>query len=170
MSTSDFDLKALYAALDEQRQARGLTWAQATREINAVGPASPRHPIAASTITGLRTRAVAEGAGVLQMLRWLGRAPESFVADLPADLAASRLPDSDVRDVLRFDTRQLYEALNQQRATRGLTWQQVAAETGVPASHVTGLARGGRTGFPGVMRLTCWLHQPASTFVRLSAY
>jgi hypothetical protein len=62
MRGNDFDLKALFAALDAQRQARGLTWAQATRDINPVGPAVPRHPIATSTITGLRTKAVAEGA------------------------------------------------------------------------------------------------------------
>jgi hypothetical protein len=170
MSVGDFDLKALYAALDQQRQARGLTWAQATREINAVGPAPPRHPIATSTITGLRTKVVAEGAGVLQMLRWLGRAPESFVPGLPADLAGAQLPPVETRVVLRFDTRKLYEALDLERKARGLTWQQVAVVTGVPASHMTGLAKGGRTGFPGVMRLTCWLHQPASTFVRMASY
>jgi hypothetical protein len=95
MSTGDFDLKALYVALDEQRQARGLTWAQATREINAVGPPAPRHPIATSTITGLRTKTMAEGAGVLQMLRWLCRAPESFVDNLPPGRVSRRhAPDA----------------------------------------------------------------------------
>jgi len=166
----DFDLKALYAALDEQRQRRGLTWAQATREINAVGPPSPRHPIATSTIVSLRTKAIAEGAGVLQMLRWLGRGPESFVHGLAAELSSSRLPDADVQSVLRFDTRKLYEALDAERKTRGLTWPQVAADTGVPASHMRGLSNGGRTGFPGVMRLTRWLRRTASDFVRLSPY
>src|SRR5262245_31760776 len=170
MSSPDFDLKALYAALDEQRQLRGLSWAQVTREINAVGPVPAGHPIATSTIISLRTKAVAEGAGVLQMLRWLGRAPESFMSGLPADLTAAKLPEADAREVLRFDTRKLYEALEQARRTRGLTWPQVAVETGVPASHMRGLAKGGRTGFPGVMRLTRWLHQPASRFIRLSLY
>src|SRR4029453_7622373 len=119
MRGTDFDLKALFAALDAQRQARGLTWAQATRDINPVGPAVPRHPIATSTITGLRTKAVAEGAGVLQMLRWLGRAPESFIGGLSEDLAAARLPAVDRSQVLRFDTRKLFEALDQQRNARG---------------------------------------------------
>jgi len=61
MSAEDFDLKSLLAALDEQRQARGLTWAPATREMNAVGQVSARHPIATSTIVGLRTKTLAEG-------------------------------------------------------------------------------------------------------------
>src|SRR5262245_7660179 len=170
MSAEDFDLKMLHAALDEQRQARGLTWVQATREINAVGPPSSRHPIATSTIVGLRTKTLAEGAGVLQMLRWLGRAPESFMHGLPAHLAASKLPEADPREVLRFDTRKLNEALDHDRKARGLTWDQVAAETNVPASHMRGLAKGGRTAFPGVMRLTRWLQRPASEFVRLAPY
>ena len=75
-----------------------------------------------------------------------------------------------MQSVLRFDTRKLYEALDAERKTRGLTWPQVAAEAGVPASHMRGLSNGGRTGFPGVMRLTRWLRRPASEFVRLSPY
>src|SRR5262249_30064060 len=136
-----------------------------------VRPSAADHPIATSTITGLRTKAVAEGAGVLQMLRWLERSPESFLPECsPELLSRSALPDTDRRDVLRFDTRKLYDALDKQRKARGLTWQQVAFKTGVPASHARGLARGGRTGFPGVVRLTLWLNQPVAEFVRKSPY
>ena len=169
--SGDFDLRALRDALDAQRHERGLSWTEAARQINAVGPDAPRHPIAVSTITGLGSRALAEGAGVLQMLRWLGRAPESFVRDCPAALLrAASLPAAGAGDVLRFDTRRLYDALDAQRTARGLTWQDVARETGVAAAHAKGLARGGRTAFPGVMRLTAWLGAPASRFVRLSPY
>ena len=171
MPVSTFELKMLYAALDAKRRERGLTWAQVTREVNAVGPNAPVHPIATSTITGLRTKAVAEGAGVLQMLRWLERSPESFLPECPpALLRRSALPDADRQEVLRFDTRKLHDALDKQRKARGLTWQQVALETGVPASHTRGLARGGRTGFPGILRLTLWLNQPVAEFVRKSPY
>src|SRR4030095_10440660 len=90
--TGDFDLNALYQALDAQRQSRGLTWAQATGEMSRVGPVIRRHPIASSTITGLRTKGLAEADGVLQMLRWLGRAPESFMRGSPGPIAASSLP------------------------------------------------------------------------------
>jgi hypothetical protein len=168
--SADFDLKALHTALDDQRQARGLTWAEATREISAAGPLPARRPVAPSTITTLRTKGLAEADGVLQMLRWLGRAPETFVGDLSTELAASPLPDARPGEVLRFDTRKLHEALDSARRTRGLTWPAVAAETGVPASHMRGLAKGGRTAFPAVMRLTRWLRAPASRFVRRSSY
>ena len=60
MERENFDLKALYAALDQHRQARGLTWAQATRDISAGGPVPARRPVASSTITGLRTKALAD--------------------------------------------------------------------------------------------------------------
>src|SRR5262245_56171570 len=167
--TRDFSLAALHAALDRERQARGLTWAEVTRQINAVGPQPARHPIAASTIAGLRTKTLAEGAGVLQMLRWLGRSPESFIDGCPADvLAASALPDGGSHRVLRFDTRKLHDALDTERRARKLTWPDVARETGVAASHARGLARGGRTAFPAVMQLTGWLRRPVADFVRLS--
>ena len=52
----DFDLKALHTALDEQRRARGLTWAETTREISARNRVSRTRPVASSTITGLRTK------------------------------------------------------------------------------------------------------------------
>ena len=166
----EFKLDLLYAALDEHRRARGLTWAEAARQINAVGPQTGGgHPIAVSSITGLRTKALAEGAGVLQMLRWLGRPPESFVDGCPADvLASAALPDRGPRGVLRFDTIKLHAALDAERRARGLTWPDVAAATGVPASHARGLARGGRTAFPGVMQLTAWLRWPVADFVRIS--
>jgi hypothetical protein len=46
----DFDLQAVYAALDEQRRARAMTWADVTREINARFRDVPGHrPIAQST-------------------------------------------------------------------------------------------------------------------------
>ena len=170
MKADDFDLSALFQALNAQRQSRGLTWAQVSGEINDVGPIVRRHPIASSTITGLRTKRLAEGDGVLQMLRWLGRAPESFMLGLPEPLAAASLPAAERRQVLRFDTRKLHESLDERRRSRGLSWPDLEAETGVAASHMRGLKKGGRTAFPGVMRLTRWLRQPAAAFIHLSAF
>ncbi|MGH8101395.1 MAG: hypothetical protein ACREIW_08855, partial [Chthoniobacterales bacterium] len=81
MLNDDFDLKAVYDAIDALRDARGMTWAAVARELNR-SQASTRS-IAASTIVGLKKRAVAEGDGVLQMLIWIGRTPESFVPAFP---------------------------------------------------------------------------------------
>jgi hypothetical protein len=162
-------LRALYDALDEQRGARGLTWAGATREINGVGPQSARHRIATSTIKALQSRTLAEADGVLQMLRWLGRPPESFVEQCPpALLDAATLPEAHRAAVLRFDTRKLYAAVDEQRKRTGLAWHDVERLSGVSAAHARGLARGGRTAFPAVMRLTFWLARPAADFMRVA--
>ena len=119
----------------------------------------------------LRRSRVAEADGVLQMLRSLGRAPESFVPDdRSAELMSANLPDADAREILRFDTRTLYEALDTRRVTLALTWQQMASMTGVPATQMRRLAKGSRTAFPDVMRLTAWLKLPAAHFVRASSY
>ncbi|HLJ50847.1 MAG TPA: hypothetical protein VKU01_32775 [Bryobacteraceae bacterium] len=169
MISTDFDLAALFEALDAQRQARGLTWSQALREINRASERRARHQIARSTVTGLRTRRVAEGDGVLQMLQWLNRTPESFVPG--CELAGSntaKLPEVAPQQMLRFDTHKLHAALNERRIEKGITWQQVAKEIGgVSAGSLTYLSKGSRVGFPGVMRIVRWLGRPVAQFTRL---
>ena len=76
MRHADFDLKALYEALEEQRCSRQMSWAAAALEINRGHKEG--HPIATSTITGLKNKRAGEGDGILSMLLWLGRTPESF--------------------------------------------------------------------------------------------
>ena len=166
MAHADFDLKALYDALDEQRRARQLSWAAAAREINRFH--TEGHPIAISTITGLNNKAVGEGDGILQMLLWLRRTPESFVPGFEdADAERFRLRELGKEQILRWDTRALHAALNAQRQARGMTWKEVAQEVGgFTPNMLTDLAKGGRTGFPGVMRIVGWLGQPAATFTR----
>src|SRR5579875_1934659 len=63
-----FNPPALYEALDAQRQARGLTWADVGRELG----------IAPSTLTRTRLGGRMEVDGMLAMVRWLGRTAESF--------------------------------------------------------------------------------------------
>ncbi len=170
MISGGFDLAALFHALDAQRAARGLTWAQALREISRTGERRPgRHAIATSTVTSLRTKKVAEGDGVLQMLLWVNRTPESFVPGCElAGSDAAKLPEATPTQILRFDTGKLYAALNERRIERGMTWQQVAKEIGgVGAGSLTYLSKGSRVGFPGVMRITGWLGRPVAEFTRL---
>ncbi|HSS75741.1 MAG TPA: hypothetical protein VLV54_03260 [Thermoanaerobaculia bacterium] len=168
--STDFDIGALFAALDGQRQARGMSWQQVVRDINALFENVPAQPISVSTVTGMRNREAIEGDGVLQMLRWLKRAPESFVPGYPEAAAETlALPDVGPHQILRFDTRELYTALDAQRIARGMTWKQVASEIGgFSAASLTRFAMGGRTGFPQVMRITGWLRRPAVSFVRVS--
>jgi len=168
VTRADFDLEALYRAIDEQRRARGLTWAAAAREINRGG--TGRRPIAVSSITGLATKAVAEGDGVLQMLRWLDRTPESFVPGIEdANGARFRLSDPGPTRLLRWDVPAIHTALDAERQARGVTWQSVAAQIGgVTPAMLTNLAKASRIGFPGVMRIMQWLNCPAATFTRVS--
>jgi hypothetical protein len=166
----DFDVRALYDALDAQRRARDLTWAQVTREVNQ--HRTRLRPIAQSTITGLETKQGGEGDGVLQMLLWLGRTPESFVPAIPdANAPRYRLPQVTTGEIVRWDTRALFEALDRERQQRGWTWMALARDIGgFTPSMLTNLATGPRTGFPRVMRLVRWLAEPAVTFTRVARW
>jgi len=161
---TDFDLKQLYAAIDEKRRAEAMSWTAVTRHINRFDTVG--HPIATSTIRGLANKSVAEGDGVLQMLLWLDRTPESFVHGFrDGDSERFRLTRPDADHILRWDTRALHAAVDAERRARGITWRELGRELGgFTAAMLTNLARGGRTGFPGVMRLTRWLNRPARTF------
>jgi transcriptional regulator with XRE-family HTH domain len=66
-----FDSKALYAALDAQRGARGMTWIQVAA---ATG-------VSATTITRTRAGGRLEVDGMLAMVRWLGVPVETFVRE-----------------------------------------------------------------------------------------
>ena len=168
---ADVDLAALGAALDEQRSARGLSWAGVARELagSGVGSSGRRAPVAASTIAAIGTRSVAEGDGVLQLLLWLGRTPESFVPGHPLAWSPdTRLPAVGPGRILRWDTAAVFGALDERRTSRGLTWAAVAGEVGGGwrAGNLTGLASASRVAFPSIMRVTGWLGRPAAAFTR----
>jgi hypothetical protein len=117
----------------------------------------------------LRTGITAEGDGVLQMLLWLGRSPESFVPGCRmADEASARLPSVSPGQILRFDTLRLYDAVNAVRGERQMSWLAASDDIGLSVAVVTNLSRGGRTAFPQVMRLVRWLRRPAAEFVRVA--
>jgi len=67
-----FDSQALYAALDQQRQQRGITWQELSREIG----------VSASTIARTRVGSRLEVDGMLAMVSWLGRPVEDFVKEV----------------------------------------------------------------------------------------
>ena len=112
--------------------------------------------------------ALGEGDGILHMLKWLDRTPESFVPGFEdADSERFHLRGLARGKVLRRDTKALYSALEEQRQARGMTWKAVAEELGgFTAGMLTSLAKEGRTSFPGVMRIVGWLGRPAATFTR----
>lgn len=163
----------MHDALLKERSSRGLSWAALTREINArFRDASGHKTIAASTISGLNGRSLAEGDGVLQILLWLGRSPESFVPDLnDAHSERYQLQDPGPTQILRWDTVALYQALNDQRQAREMSWRNLSSELNhTTPAMLTGLKKGGRTSLPWVMQPILWLGQPARTFTRASSW
>ena len=165
---SDFDLRALYEALDDERRARQMSWSSVAREVNRFR--TKLRPIAVSTITGLKNKPVGEGDGILQMLIWLKRTPESFVPGaVETNVESYRLPDLRMGQILRWDTKALHAAIDAQRRARQLTWAEAAREVrGFTPTMLTNLSSGPRVGFPRVMRLVRWLGQPAAAFTRIA--
>jgi hypothetical protein len=164
----NFDMRALSAALDAARNARLLRWPALVAEINKPFQGTPSIPISLSTVRGIANKRSVTSAVVLQILRWLGRTPESFLSG--SDVASQeeeKLPEPGVGRILRFDTRAMHTALDAERTTRGMTWKQVAAELpGFTESTVQNLANGPLIGFPRVMMIPQWLGRPAASFVR----
>ncbi len=162
-----FSLPALYAAIDERRLDEELSWSQVAEEVSRC--CTFRRPIAASTIASLRTKRGGEGDGILQMLIWLGRSPESFVPGHPrADDERCRLPKLPRGQILRWDTKALHAALNAKRQEFGLTWAETARSIGgFSPGMLTLLSKGGRVGFPRVMRIVRWLDRPAVEFTHV---
>ena len=68
--------------------------------------------------------------------------------------------------VRRLDPPALYAALDTERARRGLTWNQVAAEVGVNSGTIRRLRANGRFETDGILFLTQWLGRPVEEFTR----
>lgn len=164
----EFDLRALHDALENQRRAQQMSWAAVAAEVNHLRTRG--RPIAVSTITGLKQTPLAEGDGILQMLLWLRRTPESFVPGMtdPCSDVFCR-PRLSTGQILRWDSRTLFAAVDQARRVRQLTWTAVARDVGgFTPNMLTNLSKGGRVTFPGAMRLVRWLGQPAAAFTRVA--
>lgn len=163
-----FDIQTLHADLDTARRARGLSWPALVAEINKPFEGTPSIPISVTTVRGMQNKSSVTSAVVLQILRWLGRTPESFLSGSGAvERANETLPDAGPGRILRFDTRAMHAALDAERTKRGMKWKQVADELpGFTESMLTNLAKGPLIGFPRVMMITQWLRRPAASFVR----
>ena len=68
--------------------------------------------------------------------------------------------------VRRLDPPALYAALDAERACRGLTWNQVAADAGVSVGTIRRLRANGRFETDGILSLTQWLGRPVEEFTR----
>jgi len=168
--TADFDVSALFAALDAQRMTQSLSWrglADALWDQSAVLNLRRRdHPISPATIKSMAQRGDTTCQHALFMLRWLSRTPESFVPGAPTETARNALPHAGPDQRLRWDLVLLHEAVNGRRRDSEMTWQQVAKELGCTDNQLTGL-RTARfsTGMVLAMRIVQWLERPARDFI-----
>src|SRR5215475_8379362 len=157
---AEFDIVALHAVINARRIDLGMSWKTVAREVNRSDERYDVHPISSSTISGLKNkRGGVEGDGVLQMLLWLDRSPESFVPGHPGGVHPDALlPRISGQVILRFDVPLIYSKLEAQRTARGLTWTEVAGEIGgiCRADQLENMRMHQRTGFPHVMRLARW--------------
>jgi hypothetical protein len=65
----------------------------------------------------------------------------------------------------RFNAQALFAALDAQRVRLEMTWKQVAVETGVSVSTLTGTKRGGRLEVDGTLAMVRWLGRTIESFV-----
>jgi hypothetical protein len=165
----EFSVDDLYQALEQQRQSRNLSWRQVADQIwdlsKVLNEGRNDHPISPSTLSRMGVSHETSCQHALFMLRWLQRTPESF---LHGAITApnSTLPNVGPDRRLRWNLKKLYEAMNDQRRERGLTWKELAEILRCTPSQLTGLRTAKfATGMKLAMRVTQWLGRPASDFV-----
>ncbi len=166
----DFDARALLEALDRQRLERALSWPQVAEAIWAqsseLNESRHDHPIAVETITGMQKRNNISCQHALFMLRWIGCAPEEFIAHPVDGSAGVGLPAAGSDRRLRWNLGALYDAMNDHRGDERLTWKSLADLLGCTQSQLTGIKRARfAIGMRLAMRITQWLALPASEFI-----
>jgi hypothetical protein len=167
---NDFDIPAMYGAMDARRVERGLSWpgvARALWEQSAVlNQQRGDHPISPATLTGIEKRGDCTCQHALFILRWLDRTPESFLPAPPSHGDKTTLPAVGEDRRLRWDLEAVYDALDQHRHERGLTWKDAAQEMGCTTYQLTGLKTARYAiGMKLMMRIVQWIGRPAATFI-----
>ena len=72
---------------------------------------------------------------------------------------------------MRFDARVLYEAMDEQRRVRGLSWREVALEIGgISPSTLTRTKLGGRMQADGMLAMCRWVGRTAESFLRYKPF
>jgi len=155
MTTTDFDYRGVWEAIESKRVARGLTKTKLIDDIawvsaGVLNKLKDGHPTTCQHVTGL--------------LRWLGRSPESFMPGI-TDKPEYALPDVGPY-ALRWSMPALWKAVDAQRELTGQTWKDVAEHFAWPGIKTFG--EDIKYGIPMdlAMRITQWLGQPAATYTR----
>lgn len=154
----DFDVIALWEALDAQRQSRDMTWGQVSKTIGWMSK---------STMDRMRERGTATCNHVLPMIQWVGRTPESFTVD-PDGAVHEPLPDPEGRWRWWWHHHDLAAAVEAKRRELGLDWPGAASAMGIAgaADAVKGIDRL-RYGPPiGLAMIAArWVQRSAASFL-----
>ena len=165
-----FDVAALYAALDDKRTELGLSWSGVAGQLwelsSELNGRRRDHPISPATLTNMARSPRTSCQHALFMLRWLGRAPESFLIGARGDDERFALPVAGPDRRLRWALKILYAAMDEKRRQDGLTWSDLATVLGCSPNQLTGLRTAKfATGMDLAMRIVQWLGRPAAHFV-----
>ncbi len=164
-----FDFAAFFGAVDEARRGRELGWYDLAGELweqsAQLNAQRDDHPLCGGAVSRLGARGETSCQYALYLLRWLGRAPEEFLAGPVREVGDVRLPDPGPDSRLRWDLAQLHEALNEERQRQGLTWAQLAEQLGCTPGRLTNLRTARLTDMSLAMRVTQWLRRPAADFI-----
>jgi hypothetical protein len=170
-----FDARALYSALDTQRAELGLSWSQVASQLwNLSADLNDRrrdHPISPSTLTKMGKNPRTSCQHALFMLRWLDRAPESFLTGATHDDPSFALPPAGPDRRLRWSLKLLYQTMDEKRRQEGLTWAQLAASLGCGPNRLTALRTAKfATDMDLAMRIVQWTGRPAADYIYVATW
>jgi hypothetical protein len=168
-AAGDFDVRAMFDAMDAERVKRGLSWPQVARALWDQSPVLNQrrqdHPISPATLTGIGKRGDCTCQHALFVLRWLERSPESFVPGSAANHPAV-LPAAGDDRRLRWRLKEVFQALDARRRERDLTWRALARELRCTEHQLTGIRTARYAlGMKLMMRIVLWLERPSSDFI-----
>ena len=83
MTRTKIDVQGLYAALDAERTARGLSWRQLAKEIG----------VSPSLLSRLGNDQRPDANGFATLVRWLNMPAEEFMVDVEGDRGTQSEPD-----------------------------------------------------------------------------
>jgi transcriptional regulator with XRE-family HTH domain len=83
MTRTKIDVRGLYAALDAERTARGLSWRQLAKEIG----------VSPSLLSRLSNDQRPDADGFATLVRWLNMPAEEFMVDVEGDRGPQPEPD-----------------------------------------------------------------------------
>ena len=83
MTRTKIDVQGLYAALDAERTARGLSWRQLAKEIG----------VSPSLLSRLSNDQRPDANGFATLVRWLNMPAEEFMVDVEGDRGTQSEPD-----------------------------------------------------------------------------